>query len=263
MSEEIELVVGAYQSAGVPGNVEANAAEMMQAMDRAAAEGVELLIFPEGFLTGYYLPGIAAAALPATRDATQRICDHARRLGIGVVFGLLEPGSGGAHNCAVAVSDEGTVLARYRKRALFGDWEKGFFVAGTEPALFELHGFKIGLLVCYDLEFPELARQSAAAGADLIIVPTSLMVPYDEVADHLVPTRALENQVFVAYANRIGAENGLHYVGKSSICSPLGRALAKAGPAGPTIISAKLRKSAIAEARAHFSYQDDLQHLSR
>jgi predicted amidohydrolase len=257
------LTVGTYQAEGVPGDVDANLAEMLEAMHRGAADGLELLVFPECFLTGYNLPGIDAAALPSTEDAIAQIGEQARRTGLGVVFGVTERSGRGAVNSALAISGEGEILARYRKRAMFGDWEKQFFTPGAGPALFDVGGFRIGLLICYDLEFPELARETAAAGAEIIIVPTSLMAPFEEVADHLVPTRALENQVFVAYANRTGAEHGMHYVGKSSICDPLGRVLAGAGAAGPAMIRATLQKSAIAEARARFSYLDDLRVLPR
>lgn len=255
------LKVGAYQSAGTPGDVEANLAEMLKAMDRAAADGIDLLVFPEGFLTGYHLPQVSAATLPPTEGAVDRIGEHAQAAGIAVVFGVLEADGGSVFNAAVAISASGATLARYRKRALFGDWEKGLFTRGAGPILFDYKGFRIGILICFDVEFPELARETAAAGADLIVVPTSLMVPFDEVADHLVPTRAMENQIFVVYANRIGAEHGLSYVGKSSICAPFGQTLAKAGTGGLTLISASLNRSEIAEARVQFSYLDDLRDL--
>ena len=252
------LVVGAYQGVGVPGDVEANLSEMLAAMDRAAGDGVELLVFPEGFLTGYHLPGISAASVPPTGGAMDRIAKQAQASGVAVVLGVLEVDGAAVFNTAVAISAGGATLARYRKRALFGEWEKGVFTPGTGPVLFECGGFRVGILICYDLEFPELARQTAAADADLIVVPTSLMVPYDEVADHLVPTRALENQLFVVYANRTGAEHGLGYVGKSSICGPVGQVLAKAGSNGSALISASLSRATIAEARGRFSYREDL-----
>lgn len=256
------LTLGLYQGIGAPGDVGANLAEMRQAITQAAVDGIELLVFPEGFLTGYYLPGATGLTLPDTADATQSLGQAAREAGIGIVFGMAERGANGTFNAAIAIAPDGAVLARYHKRALFGDWEKGLFTPGTQPVLFAFRGFRIALLICYDLEFPELAREAAREGADLIVVPTSLMLPYEEVADHLVPTRALENQVFVAYANRAGAENGLFYAGKSTVSDPLGRSLAKAGPSGPTRISTTLDKAAIAEARAHYSYLSDLQRLN-
>jgi predicted amidohydrolase len=72
--------------------------------------------------------------------------------------------------------------------------------------LVELEGWKLGLLICYDLEFPENARRLALAGAELILVPTANMVPFDFVADVTVRARAFENQCYVAYANYCGHE---------------------------------------------------------
>ena len=88
--------------------------------------------------------------------------------------------------------------------------------------LLELDGVRVGVLVCYDIEFPEPARQLALAGADLIAVPTALMEPSEWIAQTLVPARAAENQVFVAYCNRVGVEGDLTYVGRSSVSGPAG-----------------------------------------
>lgn len=255
------LRLGVYQSAGTAGDVAANMAEMLAVMAQSAADGLDLLAFPEGFLTGYHLPDADIKTLPDTKEGVAAICTAARQTGLAVVFGLAERDGGQIYNTALAISPQGDVLARYRKRALFGEWEQGFFTRGREPAMFQLMGFSIGLLICYDVEFPELARQSARLGAEILLVPTSLMVPFNEVADLLVPTRALENQIFVAYANRTGTENGLSYVGRSSICDPHGRVLAKAGSTGPCTIVATLHKSALAGARTQFSYHRDLERL--
>ena len=74
-----------------------------------------------------------------------------------------------------------------------------------EPEIFEIGGLKAALLICYDVEFPESVRALALAGAELVIVPTALMQPFDVVAKTIVPARAYENQLFVAYANRCGS----------------------------------------------------------
>jgi predicted amidohydrolase len=93
----------------------------------------------------------------------------------------------------------------------------------------ELDGWRIGLLICYDIEFPENVRRLALADVDFVAVPTAVMQPYDFVATHMVPTRAFENVVFIAYANRCAVENGLEYVGLSCVAGPDGRDLARAG----------------------------------
>jgi predicted amidohydrolase len=100
---------------------------------------------------------------------------------------------------------------------------------GADFPVAELGGFKIGLLICYDIEFPEPARLLALAGAEIILIPTAQMQPYEQVARHVLPARAYENQVYTAYANHSGDDDGLSYVGLSSICGPDGAVLAFAG----------------------------------
>jgi predicted amidohydrolase len=110
------------------------------------------------------------------------------------------------------------------------------------------------VLICYDIEFPEPARRLALAGADLVAVPTSLMAPYDVVARTLVPARAAENQLFVAYANRVGREGDLSYVGQSCVCGPDGGDVARAGRDEEALLVADLDLDAIARAREDHSY---------
>jgi len=100
---------------------------------------------------------------------------------------------------------------------------------GRDFPVTTLLGQKIGLLICYDIEFPEPARRLALAGADILLVPTAQMAPYTQVAKHVIPARAYENQVYLAYANHSGTDDGLDYVGLSSICGPDGAVLAAAG----------------------------------
>jgi predicted amidohydrolase len=117
---------------------------------------------------------------------------------------------------------------------MFGSVGDGFALA-----LFD--GFQIGLLICYDIEFPEPARVLALAGADILLIPTAQMAPYTQVAKVLIPTRAYENQLYVAYANHSGSDDGLNYVGLSSICGPDGAVLAAAGT-GEELIYATVDK---------------------
>ena len=85
------------------------------------------------------------------------------------------------------------------------------------------------MLICYDVEFPENARKLALRGADLIVAPTANMVPFDVVDTTIVPARAYENQVYVAYANYCGNENGIEYCGLSCVAAPDGSDAARAG----------------------------------
>ena len=114
----------------------------------------------------------------------------------------------------------------------------------------------MGLLICYDVEFPEPVRRLAVQGAQLVAVPTSLMAPSHWIAELLVPARAAENQVFVAYANRVGAEGELLYVGRSCVAGPEGRAVV-AGPADESLLFADVDPAVIDAARERHSYLDE------
>ena len=97
------------------------------------------------------------------------------------------------------------------------------FTAGEDDfPVVELNGWRLGLLICYDVEFPENTRRLALAGADVILVPTANMLPYDFVAEVTVRARAYENQCYLAYANYCGSEGDIHYCGVSSLCAPDG-----------------------------------------
>ena len=92
----------------------------------------------------------------------------------------------------------------------------------------ELDGTRVGILICYDVEFPENVRDLALSGAELVAVPTANMVPFSFVMDHLIPTRAYENHVYVAYVNCCGREGDIEYLGGSCLVGPDGLDFARA-----------------------------------
>lgn len=129
---------------------------------------------------------------------------------------------------------------------------------GSHSMRFEIAGLRVGVLICYDVEFPELVRAEAQAGADLVVVPTALMAPHERIARQLVPVRSMENQIFLGYANRTGSEYGLDFVGLSSINGPNGETLTSAGKA-PKLLLADLDPGLLRRERAAASYLDDLE----
>ncbi len=133
-------------------------------------------------------------------------------------------------NTVQVVDRDGTRLAGYRKAHLYGDVDRRAFIPGDVGVVqFGLDGLVVGLVICYDVEFPEAVRAHALAGTQLLLVPTGLMDPYGAVSSILVPARAYESQVFVAYVNRIGREGEFTYCGASCVVAPDGTELARAG----------------------------------
>jgi predicted amidohydrolase len=216
------LTVAGLQHHGVLGDVEANLDLIADAARRSSERGADLLVTPEMFVTGYNL-GDRLAPL-ATPELVDRVASIAVEVGIAILAGLPEPvPSGGVANALVLIDADGTELLRYRKTHLFGDLDRHLFVAGdTLPPLVELHGVRIAVLICYDVEFPETVRAAALDGAHVVIVPTAQMEPYAHIAERLIPVRAWENQTPLVYVNRVGSEGDLTYVGRSSIVGPDG-----------------------------------------
>ena len=209
----------------------------------------DLLIFPEGFLSGYYVENARQSALTKAA-ASDMLCRQARVNNMALATGYIEREGATLYNAAVVVDERGNELAAYHKRCLYGNWERETFKSGKKTCLFNIRDWRIGLVICYDIEFPEITRELAVAGAEIIIAPTALMAPDEELIFALLPARAIENGVFVAYANRIGRERELRYVGNSRIIDQRGEILAQAGEE-EIVIQATLTKSADAPCSAY------------
>ncbi|NJP68569.1 carbon-nitrogen hydrolase family protein [Streptomyces spiramenti] len=245
---------------GTPVDNAAGAAALREAIARAAAGGARLLVTPELSLTGYALGDeVRARAETADGPSAAVVAEAAAEYRIAVVHGFpeLDPDDGTVHNSVRLTGADGRALATYRKTHLYGDFERGAFTPGEEPVVrAELDGLSVGLLICYDVEFPETVRAHALAGTDLLLVPTALMSPYGFVADALVPTRAWENQLYIAYANRCGGEGDLEFTGLSVLAAPDGTAPARAG-AGPELLLATVDPVLLSASRARNPYLAD------
>ncbi|GAX55154.1 MULTISPECIES: carbon-nitrogen hydrolase family protein [Streptomyces] len=219
------------QSSGRPGSVVENLKVLDEAAGRAAAAGAGLVAAPEMFLTGYAIgDDIARLAEPADGDSADAIAEIATRHGVAVVYGYPEREGETVYNSAQLISADGTRLANYRKTHLFGCFERDHFTPGEQPVVqAELNGLRVGLMICYDVEFPENVRAHALAGTDLLVVPTAQMHPFQFVAESVVPVRAFENQMYVAYVNRVGPEGEFEFVGLSTLAGPDGIARTRAG----------------------------------
>ncbi|MEI4473313.1 nitrilase-related carbon-nitrogen hydrolase [Frigidibacter sp. MR17.24] len=209
----------------------------------AAAAGSALLLLPELVLPGYNRPDLHAATTLGDGDGAGpgRIAAIARAAGVAICWGWAErDAEGRLWNAASVVGADGARLGHYRKIQLFGPMERASFQPGlvlSEP--FGLGGLRCGLLICYDIEFPEHARALAARGCELLLVPTANPAGFPHVPDLLVPARACENAVSVAYANYAGTDRGLAFDGGSVICGPDGQVLARAGR-GPALLTVTL-----------------------
>jgi nitrilase len=253
----MSLRLALWQSSGTPGGKAANLAALARIARAAAQAGAELLLCPECWLSGYNLTpaDIAAQAEPACGPSAAAIAAIARQSGLAIVYGYAEREGARLYNSAAAIGPDGALLGHYRKTHLFGDFERGLYMPGTAFAPpFTYRGWQLGMLICYDVEFPEAVRSVALAGAELLLIPTAITPEYGCVPGSIVPARAVENQIFVAYCDHAGVENGLAYLGGSCLMGPDGKALSSAG-AGEALLIASISRAGLAAAAQLFPYR--------
>ncbi|MEU6353764.1 carbon-nitrogen hydrolase family protein [Streptomyces sp. NPDC047072] len=246
------------QSSGRPGSVAANLKVLDEAAGRAAEAGAGLLAAPEMFLTGYAIgDDIGRLAEPADGDSADAVAEIAERHGVAIAYGYPERSGETVFNSVQLIAAVGTRLANYRKTHLFGCFERDHFTPGEQPVVqAELGGLTVGLMICYDVEFPENVRAHALAGTDLLLVPTAQMHPFRFVAESLVPVRAWENQMYVAYVNRVGQEGEFDFVGLSTLAGPDGVARVRAGR-GAELLLADVDAEFLAASREANPYLTD------
>ncbi|MCF3963654.1 carbon-nitrogen hydrolase family protein [Streptomyces fuscigenes] len=246
------------QSSGRPGSVAANLDVLEEAAAQAAASGARLLVCPEMFLTGYAIgDDVARLAEPADGPAAEALAATARRHGLAILYGYPERDGGRVHNSAQLIDAVGGRLANYRKTHLYGEFERERFTPGDRAVVqADLDGVRLGIMICYDVEFPENVRAHALAGTDLLLVPTAQMRPFEFVAESVVPVRAFENQLYVAYVNRTGPEGPFDFVGLSCLAGPDGTAAARAGR-GEELVLGDVDPRVLAASRAANPYLGD------
>ncbi|WP_369356086.1 carbon-nitrogen hydrolase family protein [Streptomyces sp. cg2] len=249
------------QSSGRPGDVAHNLKILDEAAREAAATGARLLACPELFLTGYAIgEDLHRLAEPADGASARAVAETAAAHRIAILYGYPErapEAHGVVHNSARLIGPDGTPLANYRKTHLFGCFEREWFTPGEQQVVqAELDGIRIGLLICYDVEFPENVRAHALAGTDLLLVPTAQMHPFQIVPEQMIPVRAFENQMYVAYVNRVGAEGEFEFVGLSCLAGPDGVVRARAGRS-EQLVQAAVDPAFLKEARADNPYLQD------
>ena len=236
--------VAAWQCHPGPLDVDGNLRRLDEICAQAASPQVEVLVTPEMYVSGYGLTPdqVRRLAEDAGGPTELAVAQIARRHRIAIVYGHPEraPG-GGAYNAAALVGPDGVTRGRHRKVHFFGAVDRRLFVPNPgRPAAFDFDGSRVGILICYDVEFPEAVRRLAVDGARAVLVPTANMTGYDEVQQILVRARACENGCGLVYANYCGADDLFEYNGLSEICGPGGEVLAQAGAEGEQLVIADL-----------------------
>ncbi|MFZ5675119.1 MAG: carbon-nitrogen hydrolase family protein [Pseudomonadota bacterium] len=256
----VPITVAVYQAglAGVP------PAGKLDRLGQAIARGphADLVVCPELFQSDYRAGQRLRPSAEAAEEFAQGVAGIAAAHDCAIAYGYPEATEGRLHNSARVIASDGRTLANHRKLRLPGEYENTWFTCGDRLTDFALGDWRLAVLICYDIEFPELVRSCARRGAHLMIAPTALSDDWSVVSEKIVPARAFENGVFVAYANHAGRDSEFRYLGGSCIVGPDGRDRVRAGRE-EGLHAARLLPQDIAGARAKLKYLEDSQDLAR
>jgi omega-amidase len=210
------------------GEIDPNRQHVHSALARLADEGVELVVLPEMWSSGFAYKELNELAT-RTGELVEELGTLSAKYGMVVVGSLPEPHEDKVYNTAF-VLDHGKMRGKYRKIHLFSLMQEDrSFDSGSSSLLVETSVGKLGVFICYDLRFPELARKLAVEGADILVIPGEWPKPRQDHWRTLLRARAIENQLFLVSANCCGRVGKLDFFGMSMIIDPKGEVLAEAG----------------------------------
>jgi predicted amidohydrolase len=220
----VRLAVG--QMDPMIGDVKGNMKKMQEILVSASDNNVDVLVLPELINSGYVFESQDEAnslseSIP-DGDFSKTLQKWSESGGL-VVAGLCEMSGGKIYNSA-GVFGKGKHLTTYRKIQLFNKEKEWFLPGNEEPPVIVHNGNRFGVMVCFDWVFPEISRILALMGAQAILHPANLVLPF--CPDAMI-TRSIENRVFTATSGRIGEERDVHFIGGSQITTPKGEVLSR------------------------------------
>ncbi|MDI3480943.1 MAG: omega-amidase [Tepidanaerobacteraceae bacterium] len=264
MPEETKLKVSLIQMDVVFGNPEQNRrrAEAMIKEALKQKKKPDVLVLPEMWTTGYDLPRMSAIADREGMPTIGWLRELARENRVNIVAGSIADireisSKEGVFNSSYIINREGEIVARYDKVHRFRPMEEDrYFFAGQECVTFELDGICSGVIICYDLRFPEFVRKLALRGAKLIFVPAQWPRPREMHWKLLNIVRAIENQFFVVAVNRAGKDKKVEFPGMSLVVDPWGEVILE-GSDRQEVLTASLDLSRVDHARKKIPIFED------
>src|SRR5256714_15159349 len=247
------MKIAAAQISCVLGNFDANLGKIRDFAELAKESGNQLIVFPEMIDTGYSMPVIQKHAKTWSEGAVPELQRIAKETSIGIVAGISDRDGTSIFNAQVLVDAQGEILAKYRKTHLVTAApldERVCLSPGNEFVSCKVGKFTVGLSICYDLRFPEMARTLVVERRANVIMNSSAWPAVR--AEHLrilALARAVENQSYLIIANRVGTDDGVTFCGSSVIVDPSGKILASASTDCEELIQAEIFQSFIDDVR--------------
>ncbi|MEC0210562.1 carbon-nitrogen family hydrolase [Paenibacillus ehimensis] len=242
------------------GEPERNFAKLESLLDEAVAHDTkpDVIVFPEMWNTGYALDRIQELADHYGERTEALLSAFSRKHGVNIIGGSIsEKRDNGVYNTIFAYDRDGNRAGDYSKIHLFRlmDEEK-FLQSGDRAGELQLDGIPAGMMICYDIRFPELARKLALGGAQILFVPAEWPNPRLHHWRTLLMARAIENQMFVVSCNRVGVSGTTEFFGHSMVIDPWGEVLAEGGEA-ETIVRAAVDLSQVPAVRSKIPVFED------
>ena len=211
------------------GRIEANLEKISGYLETLASEKVSLVVLPEMFSCSFDNENLKEHS-KSTQKIIEKLSYFALDYRMAIAGTLPEQEEGLIFNTMVFIDTDGKIKGKYRKLHLFRlTGEHLYYTAGNKIVTVDSTLGRIGLMTCYDLRFPELARSLFLNGAQLIVISAQWPEHRKEHWEALVRARAIENQLFMVCSNRTGTEAGLAFPGLSMIADPMGKVIAHAG----------------------------------
>ncbi|TWI70768.1 putative amidohydrolase [Desulfobotulus alkaliphilus] len=231
-----KIAASVFQFDVIRGGVAENRALVMEALEHCPSG---LVVLPEMWSCGFDYKHLDTHAL-GTEEILKDLSDMARRRSLVIVGSLPVSEGGSIYNVAHVMDADGRLAGSYSKTHLFTAGGEGRgFAAGSSAGVFETMAGPVGVMICYDLRFPELSRTLMDKGARILAVPAQWPAVRRTHWQTLARARAIENQLFVVAANRCGEDGELRYPGSSLIVSPTDQVLVDMGE-GPGLATAEL-----------------------
>lgn len=254
------MKIAAAQLNVSPGETDTNTGKMLQYLEKASASGADVIVFPEMSDTGYDMPTILKTAQPWDRGPVSALRAAAKRNAIAVIAGVSERTSDGVYNGTAVIDKDGELIGSYRKTHLITAepmLEHHFLKAGDRLGRGDILGHKIGLMTCYDIRFPEVARTLSIEGAEILFIPSAFPLVRLPHWTSLLSARAIENQVFVVACNRVGHDAGVTFCGTSTILDPYGTVVASASDIHESLIIGELNFEMLSIVRSQIKVHQD------
>lgn len=258
----LPLRIAAAQAQPIRGNIEENVNKVVELIDAAADDNVQLIVFPEKFLSGYepdlILSNPLKYSIAKHDNRLTPIIEVCQKRNIIAIVGAATSDAGKLFITSLVFSSKEGLVTYYHKQYLFSG-EAGIYSSGDTDCILEVNGWKLALAVCYDSGFPEHARLAAMNGCHAYLVSAlfSVEVGYHE-SRVWMPARALDNTIYVLMSNHIGKTGGWNACGSSGIWDPFGNLLAEASVDIQSILSVDLDPAALHNIRARETMLADL-----